>query len=105
MGQLITVHAKPGVRPEVMCFELNRSLTGMGIERYLTRDDANGDRFPDRLAAQLFDLGATSVTVYSNMLTVIAPPERWAELRPQAQTMIEHFFIHYSDSGSEPSKI
>lgn len=86
----------------MMCFELNRSLTGMGIERYRTRDDANGQRFPDRLAAQLFDLGATSVTVYSNMLTVIAPPERWSELRAQAQTVIEHFFIHYGEN--EPSQ-
>ena len=34
MGQPITVTEKPGDRDDVVRFDLNRSLTGMGHERY-----------------------------------------------------------------------
>jgi hypothetical protein len=40
MGQLITVSRKSSVRPDVAIFELNRSLTGMGHERYRSASDA-----------------------------------------------------------------
>ena len=42
MGQLITVSRKPSIRPDVAIFELNRSLTGMGHERYTSAADAGG---------------------------------------------------------------
>ena len=53
-------------------FDLNRSLTGMAIERYPSVDDVKdgGHRPPDVLARRLFDLGATSVTVYSSAVAV-----------------------------------
>src|SRR2546426_174744 len=63
MGQPITVTARPGASPSVRLFDLNRSLTGMEIERYHTVDDPTGDRPPDVLARRLFDLGATRVTI------------------------------------------
>ena len=34
MGQLITVTRKPTLKSDHAVFELNRSLTGMGHERY-----------------------------------------------------------------------
>ena len=68
MGQPITVIEKPTSRPGVVRFELNRSLTGMGHERYRSRDDATGDRPADELARRLFDRGGVDgVHIYSNV--------------------------------------
>ena len=75
MGQFITVTVRPGTSSSVRIFDLNRSLTGMAIERYPSIDDVKdgGDRPPDVLARRLFDLGATAVTVYSSAVAVTAP--------------------------------
>jgi hypothetical protein len=71
MGQLITVSRKPSIRPDVAIFELNRSLTGMGHERYKSAADAVRDRPVDELARRLFDAGGVDgVHIYSNMVTV-----------------------------------
>ena len=71
MGQLITVSRKPSIRPDVAIFELNRSLTGMGHERYASAADAVRDRPVDELARRLFEVGGVEgVHVYSNMVTV-----------------------------------
>ena len=50
MGQSVNVVRKKSSNPEVVRFEINRSLTGMGHERYPTRESANGVRPPDELA-------------------------------------------------------
>ncbi len=71
MGQLITVTRKPSVRADVAIFELNRSLTGMGHERYKTAADATRDKPVDELARRLFAVGGVQgVHVYSNIVTV-----------------------------------
>ncbi len=71
MGQLITVSRKPSIRPDVAIFELNRSLTGMGHERYKSAADAFRDRPVDELARRLFEAGGVQgVHIYSNMVTV-----------------------------------
>ena len=71
MGQPITVEEKPSATPGIVRFELNRSLTGMGHERYRSRDDASGDRIVDELVRRLFDTGQVdAVHVYSNVITV-----------------------------------
>jgi len=71
MGQPITVVEKPSATPGVVRFELNRSLTGMGHERYTARDAAVGDRIVDELARRLFDTGKVgAVHIYSNVITV-----------------------------------
>ncbi len=71
MGQPITVVEKKSAVPGVVRFEANRSLTGMGHERYSRRSDAVGVRPPDELARRLFDRGGVSgVHVFSNMITV-----------------------------------
>jgi hypothetical protein len=69
MGQQITVSQKEATRPGVLVFELNRSLTGMGHERYHT-PDITGVRPVDELARRLFAEGVKSVHVYSNVVTV-----------------------------------
>lgn len=102
MGQTITVTARPGVNPEVMHFELNRSITGMAIERYSSPDDVTGERPPDELARRLFALGVTGVTVYSSVVTVSASPEQWAELLGQVEDTIANLFIYYRPGASAP---
>jgi hypothetical protein len=101
MGQPITVTARSGAEPSVWMFDLNRSLTGMAIERYGSVEDAQArpGRPPDVLAQRLLEAGADHVTVYSNTVTVEAPPERWAELEPKAIFLIEHLFEYYGDDA------
>jgi hypothetical protein len=107
MGQRITVTTRRGGSPDVRFFDCNRSLTGMAIERYESADDprlaADADdpspRPPDVLVRRLSALGATRVTVYSNVVTVEAPADRWAGLEPEVVTTIEHLFHYYGDDA------
>lgn len=71
MGQLITVSRREGVRPDVAVFELNRSLSGMGHERYKPGEEVTGRRPVDELARRLFAAGGIDgVHIYSNVVTV-----------------------------------
>ena len=99
MGQPITVTMRAGSRPEMRFFEANRSLTGMAIETYASADAAVGDRPPDVLAKRLFDLGATKVTVYSNVVTILAPAAAWSDLEAKVSYTIEHLFEFYGDDA------
>jgi hypothetical protein len=103
MGQPITVTSRPGLSPEVMHFELNRSLTGMETDRYRSVEDATGIKPPDELARRLFALGVGGVTVYSSSVTVTAPAERWEELRPQVEDTIVNLFIYYREGVLPPA--
>jgi hypothetical protein len=100
MGQPITVTMQAGNRADMRFFEANRSITGMAIEMYTSVDAAVGDRPPDVLAKRLFELGATKVTVYSNVVTVEAPAASWGDLEAKVTYTIEHLFEFYgSDAG------
>lgn len=101
MGQSITVVEKPSPRPDVVRFETNRSLTGMGHERYTSREDATGNRPVDELARRLFDRGGIDgVHVYSNVITVdLAKGSRAEGLRDA----IEELFIHYVPGVRPPT--
>ena len=99
MGQPITVVLSPGATPVVRMFSLDRSLTGMAIERYGSVDVIRGNRPSDVLARRLFDLGATYVTVYSNVVTVTAPESSWADLEAAATSTIEHLFEYYGEQA------
>ena len=106
MGQSITVTAREGSRPEVRFFDTNRSLTGMAIERYAGPEDVHAQRPPDVLAQRLFDLGATAVTVYSNVVTVEAPAAAWADLEGRVEHIITHLFHYYGDyAGWSPEAL
>ena len=98
MGQPITVIARKGVRPDVMHFEINRSLTGMQTLRYRSAEDAQGPKPPDELARRLFPLGVTSLTVYSSVITVVAPASRWPELQGRVEETIANLFLYYRDA-------
>ena len=108
MGQFITVTVRPGASPTVRIFDLNRSLTGMAIERYASIDDVKegGDRPPDVLARRLFDFGATSVTVYSSAVAVAARGRRVGGVGAQVVETIEHLFGYYGDdAGWSPESL
>ena len=100
MGQPVTVIQKPTSKPWIVRFDINRSLTGMGHEKYRSIEEAQGDRPPDVLARRLFERGGIiSVHVYSNTITVeLAHGVSSDGLRE----MIEQLFIHYRD-GVQPS--
>ena len=71
MGQSVTVVEKKSSNPKVLRFEINRSLTGMGHERYRSLDDVVDDRVVDVLARRLFEHGGIdSVHVNSSVITV-----------------------------------
>jgi hypothetical protein len=92
----------------VRIFDLNRSLTGMAIERYETAADVkDGDhRPPAVLARRLFDLGVTSVTVYSSAVAVVAPADLWPALESKVVETIEHLFGYYGDdAGWSPDSL
>ena len=77
MGQLVAVTEKPSPRPGVIRFETNRSLTGMGHERFTSMSDAVGRGRPPR--CQLLSTGKVdSVYVYGtsspSMSARVTPP-------------------------------
>ncbi|MEW6155722.1 MAG: hypothetical protein AB1673_17340 [Actinomycetota bacterium] len=72
---MIRVTERRGSKPATAVFDLNRSLTGMGHERYHSVDDAVGNRPCDVLARRLFEEeGVRSVHIYSNVVTVDMAP-------------------------------
>ncbi|MFK8022645.1 MAG: hypothetical protein AB8G26_01670 [Ilumatobacter sp.] len=71
MGQLVAVTEKQSATPGVVRFELNRTLSGQGHERFASVDDAYGATPSDELARRLFATGQVgAVHVYSNIVTV-----------------------------------
>ncbi|NDB05991.1 MAG: hypothetical protein EBX95_09655 [Acidimicrobiia bacterium] len=75
MGQPVVVVEKPSRRPGIVRFEANRSLSGMGHDRF-TADDASGlfaraNTPSAELARRLFATGRVAgVHVYQNVVTV-----------------------------------
>ena len=71
MGQLVAVTEKHSATPGIVRFEINRTLSGQGHERFRSVLDAHGDTPSDELARRLFSTGkVAAVHVYSNIITV-----------------------------------
>ena len=71
MGQPIAVVEKPSATPGVVRFEANRTLTGMGHERWRQAPAASAHRPVDELARRLFATGRVdALHVYANVITV-----------------------------------
>ena len=71
MGQPVTVVKKPSSNAGVVRFEINRSITGMGHERYSAAPGPENTRPCDELARRLFDhQGVEYVHINSNVITV-----------------------------------
>jgi hypothetical protein len=100
VGQPITVTEKHGYRADIVRFDLNRSLTGMGHERYRADQEIVGDRPPDELARRLFAHGGLeAVHIYSNVVTVdLAPGASSDGLRD----IVHSLFVHYDHDEAAP---
>jgi hypothetical protein len=71
MGQPVAVEQKAGGTSAIIRFETNRSLTGMGHERFTSAAEAKGPRPAAVVARRLFESGQVSwVHVYGNIVTV-----------------------------------
>ena len=72
MGEPVNVIQRASSRHGIVRFETNRSLTGMGHERYYRDQAIYGKRPPDRLAGMLFETGQVDeVHVYAQTVTVV----------------------------------
>jgi hypothetical protein len=70
MGQLVAVEQKTGGASTIVRFETNRSLTGMGHERFTSAAEAKGPRPAAVIARRFFEAGHVSwVHVYGNCIT------------------------------------
>jgi hypothetical protein len=71
MGQQVGVIERASTQPGTVRFETNRSLTGMGHERFISVHEATGTRPAAVIARMLLTTGKVdSVHVYGNMVTV-----------------------------------
>jgi len=101
MGQPITVTEKSGGRDDILRFDLNRSLTGMGHERYRADEEILGDRPPDELARRLFAHGGVeAVHVYSNVITVDLAT---GASRQGLADIVHDLFVHYDHDEAAPA--
>jgi hypothetical protein len=106
MGQPINVVEKPSNTPGLARFEINRSLTGMGHERYASVDDILDDRPVDELARRLFESGGvTQVHANGSMITVHLA-DGWTGER--LLDVIRGLYIYYpsspaGDGAAEPA--
>jgi hypothetical protein len=100
MGQPITVTEKASGRDDVVRFDLNRSLTGMGHERYRADQEIIGDRPPDELARRLFAHGGIdAVHIYSNVVTVDLAA---GASREGLVDIVHSLFVHYDHDEPAP---
>ena len=75
MGQLVAVEQKAGGASTIVRFETNRSLTGMGHERFTSAAEAKGPRPAAVIARRFFEAGHVSwVHVYGNCITASLEP-------------------------------
>lgn len=101
MGQPITVTEKHGGRTDVVRFDLNRSLTGMGHERYRADQEILGNRPPDELARRLFAHGGVeAVHIYSNVVTVDLASGASSE---GLADIVHSLFVHYDHDEEAPA--
>jgi hypothetical protein len=98
MGQPINVVEKPSSQPGIARFETNRSLTGMGIERYASADDILSDRPVDELARRLFATGGvTHISANGSVVTVRLAPG-WTG--GQLLDVIRGLYVHYPPAAN-----
>lgn len=102
MGQPVSVIQKPSSQPNVLRFETNRNLTGMGKELYASPDDIVRDRPPDRLAHRLFEHGGVKhVAVYGGVITVELDDPNAAD---GLKKIVEDLYLFYQP-GDAPQMV
>jgi hypothetical protein len=100
MGQPVTFLSTTSPKPGVLRFELNRSLTGMGHERYKAGDEIRGNRPPDVLARRVFESGdVASIHIYGSMVTVTLASNDVGDL----ETVLRELYTYYVPGVEIPS--
>lgn len=97
MGQPIVVVEKPTQTPGIARFETNRSLTGMGHERYESPEDILGDRPVDELARRLFASGGVTAVHANGSVVTVELADGWTGSR--LLDIIRGLYIHYPDTA------
>lgn len=97
MGQVVNVKMLEGFDPHVRLFELDRSLSGMGLKSYREPQDADGPTSDDRLARDLLDIpGVDTVFVNGNMVSVGREANaEWDRLIPGVVKKMRNLFVNY----------
>jgi hypothetical protein len=98
MGQPINVVEKPSSTPGLARFEINRSLTGMGHERYASVEDILDDRPVDELARRLFASGGVTQVHANGSVIIVHLAEGWTGA--QLLDVIRGLYIYYPPSGN-----
>jgi hypothetical protein len=98
MGQPINVVEKPSSTPGLARFEINRSLTGMGHERYASVEDILDDRPVDELARRLFASGGVTQVHANGSVIIVHLAEGWTG--SQLLDVIRGLYIYYPPSGN-----
>lgn len=100
MGQPVAVTEKLSTRPGLVRFELNRSLTGMGHERFTSLADAEGPKPSAVLARRLIETGQVdAVHVFSNVVTVDVRKGFNAD---GLRKIVEDLYIYYTPGFVPP---
>ncbi|GJM37397.1 MAG: hypothetical protein DHS20C19_07640 [Acidimicrobiales bacterium] len=100
MGQPVTFLRTSSPKPGVVRFELNRTLTGMGHERYKAGDEIIDTRPPDVLAKRIFECGnVESIHMYGSMVTVSLATTDPADL----ESVVEELYTYYVPGVEIPS--
>jgi hypothetical protein len=105
MGQPINVVEKRSNTPGLARFEINRSLTGMGHERYASVDDILDDRPVDELARRLFESGGVTQVHANGSMVTVHLADGWTGDR--LLDVIRSLYIYYpaaagGDEAAEP---
>jgi hypothetical protein len=98
MGQPINVVEKPSSTPGLARFEINRSLTGMGHERYASAEDILDDRPVDELARRLFASGGVTQVHANGSVIIVHLADGWTGA--QLLDVIRGLYIYYPPSGN-----
>lgn len=96
MGQDITVEALPSTGESTYVYSLNRSLTGMDIFGYENVDDVPEDNDPANiLSRKLLELGANSVSIYSNVVTIKCDQAKFSSIKNDVEETMQSLFRFY----------
>lgn len=101
MGQPINVVEKPSRTPGIARFEINRSLTGMGHERYPSAEAIVDNRAVDELARRLFATGGVAWVHVNGSVITVALADGWAG--EQLLDVIRGLYIHYPPAAADPA--
>ena len=95
MGQQITVNNAASTK-ETKTFVLNRSLTGMENLTFTNIEQTHEDNSPAHvLSRRILKLGAKSVSVYSNVVTVNGSEEFFTTNNAKVVSLIEKLYLFY----------